>query len=73
MTELRLHASEILGFGAALLFEMSGIELGSYSPTRVLNHRTQRRWTPDQWYAVLEPYYERIVNPTPFPESVHSP
>lgn len=71
--ELQLRRSELLGFAACLYHEMGGIELGIHSPTRILNQRTGRRWTAAQWYALLEPHYERMVNPTTLDSSVHSP
>lgn len=63
--QLTLTRGELLGLAACLYHEMGGIELGIYSPTRALNHRTGRRWTTAQWYALLEPHYERMVSPTP--------
>lgn len=69
--ELRLHSSEVLGFAAGLYHEIGGIELGSASPTRILNSRTGRRWSAQQWYDLLEPHYLQIISPTPPPKSVH--
>jgi hypothetical protein len=71
--ELQLHRSELLGFAACLYHEMGGVELGIYSPTRILNQRTGRQWTAAQWYALLEPHYELMVNPTTLDNPVHSP
>lgn len=71
--ELRLHRSELLGFAVCLYHEMGGVELGIHSPTRTLNRRTGRQWTAAQWYALLEPHYEHMVNPTSLDNSVHSP
>lgn len=65
--QLHLHRSEVLGFAVGLYHEIGGIELGIYSPTRTLNQRTGRRWSAQQWYDLLEPHYEQIVNPTPPP------
>lgn len=70
--ELQLHRSELLAFAACLFHEMGGIELGSHSPTRILNQRTGRHWSAAQWYSLLEPHYERMISPTPLPNSVHS-
>lgn len=71
--ELRLHRSELLGYAACLYHEAGGIELGLHSPTRILNQRTGRNWTAAQWYALLEPHYERMINPTGPMSTVHFP
>ena len=61
--ELHLHHSEVLGFAAVLYHEIGGIELGSFSPSRILNRRTGRDLTPAEWYALLEPHYIRMIDP----------
>lgn len=60
---VHLRRSEVLAFGAALFHETGGISLGIYSPTRILNHRTGLHWSAEQWWSVIQPHYEAIVNP----------
>lgn len=70
--QLCLHYTEVLGFAVGLYHEIGGIKLGIHSPTRILNQRTGLQWTAQQWFDLLEPHYERIISPTPPPQSVHS-
>jgi len=65
--ELRLHASQLLAFGALLPHEAAGLRLHELSPTRRLNLMTGRCWSPWQWQEVLRDRYERITGPTPQP------
>jgi hypothetical protein len=63
--DLKIQRSELLAFGAILPHEAGGLILtGSYSPTRQLNLRTGRNWSPWQWQEVLRKDYERITGPT---------
>lgn len=57
--ELHLQRSELFAFGAILPHEAAGLRLGISSPTRALNRRSGRRWSAQQWLALLEPYLQR--------------
>lgn len=61
--ELHLHRSELFGLATILFHECGGLDLGSYSPTRILNRRTGRQFSAAQWYALLEPYYLPMIDP----------
>ena len=64
---LTLARSELLGLAAVLPHEIAGLRLGALTPSRLLNARSGRQWSAQQWWALLKPCYEAIVAPPPRP------